>query len=100
MLKRILRVSWPVLRGIFLCREREIRWFYQDSEGAGAIFPDVWEQFRDLIPPAERGDMLRAYHRRLTGDDQARRLEAARAWSIWEASALKLIPDQDLLIIQ
>lgn len=91
------RVRGLVLRGIFLCRQKEIRWFYQDDTGAGAIFPDVWEQFQNLIPEAERGDMLRAYHRRLTGDDPAARLEAARTWSIWEASALKLLPDQDLV---
>src|SRR5882672_8542218 len=68
------RVRGLLLRGIFLCREKEIRWFYQDSNGAGAIFPDVWEAFHDLIPEAERGDMLRAYHRRLTSDDDAIRL--------------------------
>jgi len=91
------RVRGLVLRGIFLCRKKEIRWFYQESEGAGAIFPDAWEQFFDLIPDAERGDMLRAYHRRLTSDDEAVRLEAAKIWSTWEASALKLLPDQDLV---
>jgi len=91
------RVRGLVLRGIFLCRQKEIRWFYQDSQGAGAIFPDVWEAFHDLIPEAERGDMLRAYHRRLTSDDDAIRLQAAKIWSIWEASALKLLPDPDLV---
>ena len=91
------RVLGLILRGIFLCRQKEIRWFYQDSVGAGAIFPDVWEQYVGLIPEAERGDMLQAYYRRLTGDDEPQRLEAARAWSIWEGSALKLLPDQDLL---
>ena len=91
------RVVGLVLRGIFLCRQKEIRWFYEDSVGANAIFPDVWEQYVGLIPEAERGDMLHAYHRRLTGEDEAVRLEAARAWSIWEGSALKLLPDQQLL---
>jgi proline iminopeptidase len=91
------RVRGLVLRGIFLCRQKEIRWFYQNSEGAGAIFPDVWELFLNLIPEAERGDMLRAYHRRLTSDDESVRLEAAKTWSIWEASALKLLPDQSLV---
>jgi proline iminopeptidase len=91
------RVRGLVLRGIFLCRQREISWFYQEGTGAGAIFPDVWEQFLNLIPEAERADMLSAYHRRLTSDDQAIRLQAARVWSIWEASALKLLPDQDLV---
>jgi proline iminopeptidase len=91
------RVLGLILRGIFLCRQKEIRWFYQDSVGAGAIFPDVWEQYVGLIPEAERADMLHAYHRRLIGDDEAVRLAAARAWSIWEGSALKLLPDQQLV---
>jgi proline iminopeptidase len=90
------RVTGLILRGIFLCRPKEIRWFYEDA-GASAIFPDVWEQYVDLIPESERGDMLHAYHRRLTGDDETLRLEAARRWSIWEGSALKLLPDQALL---
>lgn len=91
------RVRALILRGIFLCRKDEIRWFYQNSWGAGAIFPEVWEQFQRIIPEAERGDMLAAYHRRLTGDDAGVRLEAARAWSVWEGSTSKLFPDQDLI---
>jgi proline iminopeptidase len=89
------RVRALVLRGIFLCRPAEIRWFYQ--EGASWIYPDVWEQYRDVIPPAERGDMLSAYHRRLTSDDEATRVEAARAWSVWEGSTSKLYPDPNLI---
>jgi len=89
------KVRALVLRGIFLCRPREIQWFYQ--EGASAIYPDVWEQFLAVIPEAERGDMLSAYHRRLTSDDEATRIEAARAWSIWEASTSKLFPDPNLI---
>ena len=84
-----------VLRGIFLCRRKEISWFYQ--EGASAIFPDVWEQYLRVIPEAERADMLTAYHRRLTSEDEKIRLEAARAWSIWEGSTSKLYPDPDLI---
>jgi len=84
-----------VLRGIFLCRRKEIRWFYQ--EGASAIFPDVWEQYEKVIPASERDDFLSAYHRRLTSDDEAVRLEAARAWSVWEGSTSKLFPDSSLI---
>lgn len=91
------RVNGLVLRGIFLCRPKEIRWFYEDSHGASAIFPETWEQYKELIPEEERDDMIGAYYRRLTSDDESVRLEAARAWSLWEASALKLIPDQDLI---
>ena len=91
------RVTALVLRGIFLCREKEIRWFYQEGAGAQAVFPDVWEEYVRIIPPAERGDMLRAYHRRLMSDNEAVRLEAARAWSVWEGSTSKLFPDQKLI---
>jgi proline iminopeptidase len=89
------RVSSLVLRGVFLCRPKEIDWFYQ--EGASAIFPDVWEQYVSVIPEPERGNMLEAYYRRLTGEDESVRLEAARAWSVWEGSTSKLIPDQNLI---
>src|SRR5919202_3217327 len=89
------RVRALVLRGIFLCRPKEIRWFYQ--EGASNIYADVWEQYLAVIPPEERGDMLAAYYRRLTSDDEATRVEAARAWSVWEGSTSKLYPDPDLI---
>jgi proline iminopeptidase len=79
------RVSEIVLRGIFLLRYAEIRWFYQ--HGASEIFPDAWESYRDVIPLDERDDFLSAYHKRLIGSDQRAALAAARAWSVWEASA-------------
>jgi proline iminopeptidase len=91
------RVTALVLRGIFLCRPNEIRWFYEEGQGASAIFPDTWEEYVRVIPESERGDMLRAYHRRLMSDNEPIRLEAARAWSIWEASTSKLYPDQKLI---
>ncbi|MCA1591260.1 MAG: prolyl aminopeptidase [Acidobacteria bacterium] len=84
-----------ILRGIFLCRPKEIRWFYQ--EGASAIFPDVWEEYLKVIPEAEREDMVSAYHRRLTSEDEAVRLEAARAWSVWEGSTSKLFFDYTMI---
>ncbi len=91
------RVTALVLRGIFLCRPKEISWFYQEGEGASAIFPDVWEEYVRIIPPDERHDMLGAYHRRLMSNDERVQLEAAKAWSIWEGSTSKLFPDQKLI---
>jgi proline iminopeptidase len=82
------RVEALILRGIFLLTARELAWFYQD--GASMVFPDAWERFIAPIPPAERGDMMGAYHRRLTGDDPAAREAAAAAWSQWEGDTLSL----------
>jgi proline iminopeptidase len=87
-------VTELVLRGIFLLREKEIRWFYQ--HGASVIFPDAWEHFLAPIPPEERHDLLHAYHRRLTSEDREVMLEAARAWSRWEGSTSRLRFDAGL----
>jgi proline iminopeptidase len=84
-------VSELVLRGIFLLRQVELTWFYQ--VGASLIFPEQWQRFLAPIPPAERGDLLGAFHRRLLSDDAAVRLEAARAWSIWEGATSSLKPN-------
>ncbi|MGA7936487.1 MAG: prolyl aminopeptidase [Kovacikia sp.] len=84
-----------ILRGIFLLRRKELLWFYQ--AGASYIFPDAWEKYLQLIPPAERGDLLTAYYKRLTSPDLPTRLEAARSWSVWEASTSKLLQDPDLI---
>jgi proline iminopeptidase len=85
------RCSELVLRGIFLLRKKEIDWFYQG--GASIIFPDAWEPYWNHIPEAERGDMVKAYHQRLTSDDPAVRLAAAKIWSGWEGATSKLLPD-------
>lgn len=85
------RVRGLILRGIFLCRAQEIRWFYQ--EGASRIFPDAWEAYKAVIPESERHDFVGAYSRRLTSPDREVRLAAARAWSTWEGATSRLIPD-------
>ena len=89
------RVTELVLRGIFLIRKSEIDWFYQ--RGASAIYADAWEKYVEPIPEAERGDLLRAFHERLTGDDERERLRAAKAWSIWEGSTSCLVPNEGLI---
>jgi proline iminopeptidase len=88
------RVSELVLRGIFGCRREEIAWYYQD--GASWLFPDLWEGFLAPIPVEERGDLLAAYRRRLTSPDPEVRLEAARAWSLWEGRTITLLPDASI----
>lgn len=89
------RCTGLILRGIFLLRQKELRWFYQ--EGASYIFPDAWEEYLKPIPENERDDLLSAYYKRLTSPDLATRLAAARAWSVWEASTSRLYPDTNLM---
>jgi proline iminopeptidase len=87
------RVVSLILRGIFLLRRRELAWFYQ--EGCSWIFPDAWEAFERVIPVAERGDMIGAYHKRLVDPDPQVRLPAAKAWSVWEGTTLSLLEDHE-----
>lgn len=82
------RVEALVLRGIFLLTQRELRWFYQD--GASFLFPDAWARFCAPIPPDERGDMMAAYHKRLTHPDRRVQAEAAAAWSQWEGDTISI----------
>jgi proline iminopeptidase len=87
------RVTELVLRGIFLLRRSELDWFYQSSEGAASLFPDLWEHYIAPIPEEERYDLMRAYYRRLTSTDARERNAAARAWSVWEGATSHLRTD-------
>lgn len=89
------RCSGLILRGIFTLRQPEIHWFYQ--EGANYLYPDAWEYFLEPIPNNERDNLVMAYYRRLTSDDPATQVAAARAWAIWEASTSKLSQDPGMM---
>ena len=82
-----------VLRGIFMIRKKEINWLYQD--GTSNIYPDASEHYLRPIPENERHDLVAAYYKRLTSNDDSVRIEAAKAWSIWEASTSKLIQSEE-----
>lgn len=86
------RVTALIVRGIFTLRRSELQWFYQS--GASWLYPDAFEKFLAPIPLEERGDMIAAYYRQLTGPDSQQQLEAARTWSMWEGSTLALQMDQ------
>lgn len=89
------RVSGMILRGIFLCRDQDISWFYQ--RGASAVFPDFWQEYEQVIPVAERGNMLKAFYTRLTSNNEIARMSAAKAWSIWEGRCSTLDPNNDVV---
>ncbi|OOG60078.1 prolyl aminopeptidase [Rhodanobacter sp. C03] len=85
-------VTELVLRGIFMLRRWELEWFYQ--KGCDALYPDAWETYLNAIPEVERGDLMSAYHRRLTSTDEKTRTDAARAWSVWEGATSFLWQDK------
>ena len=85
------RVSELVLRGIYLLTKAELDWYYQFC--VSEMFPEKWERFLAPIPEAERGNMMAAYRKRLTGDDRAAQMEAALAWSQWEGQTITLLPE-------
>jgi proline iminopeptidase len=90
------RVTELVLRGVFLFDPFEIDWMYKYG-GASQLYPDGWDAFVADIPPAERNDLVAAYQRRLTSDDEAEQLKAAQAWSKWEGEIVTLLPSPDTI---
>lgn len=91
------RVKALILRGIFTLRRRELQWFYEDVGGASMIFPDYFEEYRDFIPKGERHDLMGAYYRRLTSDDEKLTMAAAKHWSRWEMATSRLFIDSKYL---
>ena len=89
------RVSELVLRGIYTLTQAELDWYYQ--YGVSEMHPEKFEKFQAPIPEAERGDMMMAYHRRLTGTNEAEKLACAKAWSQWEGGTVTLLPDPALV---
>lgn len=89
------RVLGLILRGIFLARDIDVEWFYQG--GAARIFPEAWQHFLEPIPESEHDDLISAYYKRLTSDNEIVRMGAAKAWSIWEGSAATLMPDKQVV---
>ena len=75
-------ISALILRGIFLCREDEIQWFYQS--GTRKLYPDYWEDFISQVDEPDQSDIIGAYHRLLTSDNELTRMAAAKAWVRWE----------------
>lgn len=84
------RVEALVLRGIFLMTRAELDWFYGGP--AGAFWPERWEAFASMVPEAERGDLIRAYHARLFGPSHEEQVRFARAWVAWESGLAALDP--------
>lgn len=89
------KVLGLILRGIFLCRQQDINWFYQ--HGASKIYPDYWQEFLQPIAKNKRKNMVAEYYELLTGDNELARMAAAKAWSLWEARCATLRPSHDVV---
>lgn len=92
-----LCVTELILRGIFLGREKELRFMYQEGYGASEVFPESWDKFIALVPPNERQDVMAAYSKLLTHPDKTMQYKAAQAWSTWEGSIITLFIDENLI---
>lgn len=106
-------VASLILRGIFLVRKVDLDYFYQgnaavyaenrfDSTRSGAyqFFPDIWRTFVEVVPEAERGDMVKAYADIFAANPKTsppevaeRQQKAAIAWSVWEGVTSYLAQD-------
>ena len=84
-----------VLRGIFLCRESDIQWFYQ--KGADSIFPDYWRDFIKDIPTTEMDDILTAFYNRIHSQDLQISNQFCKQWSIWEGNCSSLRPNKKVV---
>ncbi|MBV7267007.1 prolyl aminopeptidase [Erythrobacter sp. WH131] len=89
------RTTELVLRGVFLARQRERNWLY--GYGASEIMAEQWDAFSGHVPENERDDLVTAYYKRLTSDDEPTRLAAAKEWSLWEGSVATLLPNEALM---
>ena len=67
-----------------MLRNKELKWFYQ--YGASEVYPEAWQGFLKEIPEEKRSDLIEAYRDIFNGDDEEKKLSAAKAWSKWEAS--------------
>ncbi len=75
------RVLGMVLRGTFLASRRELDWLFAD--GARRLFPDHWRDFVAAVHQSGSGDVVEAYRRALSSEQDAVRDRAVRAWSAW-----------------
>lgn len=89
--------AWPdrvlglVLYGIFLCRPAELRDLYFDGGTASKIFPDVFEDYLNILPPDQRDDPLSGYRDLFLSADPDLRLKAIDLWTRLEKRLSALV---------
>ena len=106
-------VQTLILRGVFLCRRADVDYFFQGNAaefaadplamlapGAYLDFPTAWRNFVDVIPPEDRGDVVKGLAKAFsspprTDAERERLVKAASACVAWEAGASRLNRDEN-----
>ncbi len=84
-----------MLRGIFLCRPRDVDWLY-GPEGAARLHPDHWRELVNGLPQKDTAGILAYYREKLAlPDEQA--LPWAQRWARWEARLSTVLPNEAAL---
>ena len=89
------RVATLTLRGVFLCRRDDIKWFYQ--HGASEIYPHYWEKYLSIVSKSKRNDILSAYHEMIHSPDEITSKKACKEWSLWEGRSSCLFPSNEVI---
>ena len=89
------RVISLILRGIFLCRKKDIQWFYQF--GASEIFPEYWKDYISLVDESKVDDILSEYHRMIFSENDTLAKKACKEWSLWEGKSSCLYPTKKVV---
>jgi proline iminopeptidase len=98
---------------LFLCRRADVDYFFQGNAaefatdplampapGAYLDFPTAWRHFVDVIPPEDRGDVVKGLAKAFsapprTDAERERLVKAASACVAWEAGGSRLNRDEN-----
>ena len=70
-----------VLRGVFLSRQSDLVWFFQDAQ---SVMPDAWAALAALVPSPQRHAIASFMYELIQHAEEAVALPLAQAWQAWE----------------
>ena len=70
-----------VLRGVFLSRQSDLDWFFQDAQ---SLMPDAWAAMAALVPRQQRHAIASFMYEQIQHAEEAVALPLAQAWQAWE----------------
>jgi len=87
--KHAERIISLTLRGIFLSRPSELKWFLGDVQH---FYPEVWDKLVKYLPPNKQNDVLNAYAALIFNTDLTISGDAAEQWNAFENAIMRLKP--------